>query len=140
MRKRARQALVYTAGTILFLAILAIAVYAFRFAAITNWIEEDAGVLRPYQIHLVGKDASAPPVAERDKALVEGLSEERLVVELSRSDYRNNLFGNKTWTKVHLVTAKPGDNTVNIQIKLLVILVHDEGQWKVDEVRELALP
>jgi hypothetical protein len=79
-------------------------------------------------------------LSPRDELLICHLSEGRLVVEISRSDYRESILGDESWVKVHMVTSKPNDETVKIQIKLLVTLKKEGAGWGVVDVEELALP
>ncbi len=130
----------WCAAALLLLLIGFAVVYTKRSAALDQWIENDAGELSPYANRLVVDGELAGDLPPRDRAVAEAIREGRLVVEISRSEYRENLLGNSAWTKVYLVTSKPGDREVRIEIKLLAKLKKNGGNWEVEDMKQLTLP
>ena len=142
MKSRKRNILFLAGGIVLLVVVMVVAFIAMRMAAMNQWLEEDSEGLKPFDTVLVqdSERMAIGELSEIDHALVEELSEDRLVADMTRSDYRYGLFGKDAYVKVHMVTLKPGDESVRIQIKLLIELEKSDGDWAVSEVEELALP
>lgn len=120
---------------------LIIGVYSYHWSALHDWIDEDRGVLAPYATMLVADgDDRFDPDNPMDTVLADAVSKNRLVVEISRSEYHYDLIGKTAWVKVYMVTRKPGEEKVQVPIKLLVEMVRTNGGWTLKEQRELALP
>ncbi len=111
--------------------------------SLNDWIHEDTGNLQPYPSILVDQSKTVSSDNKRDGDLAKALSDGRLVVKMTRSEYRKKTLSlnNEQWVKIHLVTSKPGEPSTQIQIKLLVLIYKDDsGDWRIKSQRELALP
>jgi len=139
--RASKRGLAITGAGIAALAVAVVAVLAYDSWALNQWASEDATHLRPYPEILLQEGApDRLPLRPLDRPLVAHLAKDRLVVQLSRSDYRHNLLRTEAWVKVHLVTRNPAATESTVPIKLLVRLEQEDQRWSVDSVREIALP
>ena len=132
--------------TLIVLVLLAIAVLGLRvydYVRVNLWISRDAGQFGDYPVQLVrDKEIVLPDGdhAELDKRIVEELSRNRNVVNLSRLEIKKNLLGTRAYAKVLLETAAPDNSEVRSTLKLVCIFRRSNGAWKlVDSPREITL-
>lgn len=138
--KRGKQFIVRIAAALLAAAVVAIIVYTWTDHNFRQWAMRDATELAPYSVVLVREGEKMEDLDELDRSLASTTMDGRLVVQLTRSEYRKSLFGRRAWVKTHLVTARKGGNTTHQEIKLLIKLERREKNWEISHVEELTLP
>jgi len=111
------------------------------------WVGEDAGQLQPYPRVLIEDEQSLHlknPASDQTVQLIEDAiimanAKDRIVLNLSRSDIRFGLFGNKAYVKVFLRTAIPKDRARATSIKTLNILVKRKDKWRVQTTQDISI-
>ncbi len=117
--------------------------YVLHARSLTQWVRADIDELEPLPHVLVehGEPHLEALQNPKDRALLNHTVMGRDVIELTRSEFRSGFLGRGRWVKVVLVTARPGDQDVELRLKLLHRLERDpRGLWHVVRVEELALP
>ncbi len=131
------------------LAIVALPVIYFIYSYVTLnlWISADAHQLESYP-HILVKNRQIVYHDQKhdentrnlEQVLIQSnMSDNRIVLLLSRSDVKFNLLGTKAYVKLFLETTLPTDPTQTSKIKLLNILVKRDGRWAVDRVQNLSI-
>ncbi len=131
------------------LAVVALPVIYFIYSYVTLnlWISADAHQLESYPRVLVKNRQIVyhdkkhdENIRNLEQVLIQSnMSDNRIVLLLSRSDIKFNLLGTKAYAKLFLQTALPTDPTQTSKIKLLNILIKREGRWVVDRVQNLSI-
>ncbi|MBN1900526.1 hypothetical protein JW926_04285 [Candidatus Sumerlaeota bacterium] len=134
---------------ILFLSLIVLvsAFIAYRFIAFNLWITSDAGVLQPYPRVLILNEIMNHDnelildknIAGIEEAIINANSQDRIVLNLSRSDIRFNLLRTKSYVKVFLQTAIPNDRSKTTCIKFLNILTRRNDGWKVRSTQDISI-
>lgn len=146
IRKRKKRIRLYIAAGIVIILII-VGFFIFRYVSMNLWIANDADQLKPYPRTLVenGKNLlkNEKPASERihsiEQALIISNAKDRIVINLSRSEIRFNLLGNKAYVKIFLKTAIPGDRNKTTSIKFLNILRKTRSSWKVQTAQDLSI-
>lgn len=114
----------------------------YRQNAFDRWVKESGGKLTPFATALLKDGKAVDPLPEPtiDTSLLAKMTEGRLALELTRGEYRYDLFGKEVWVKTHLVTAVPGNSAGQTRLSSLIHLENEHGTWQVIEVQDLALP
>ncbi|GEM_PF-533408 len=122
----------------------------YRYIAFNLWLESDARRLERYPRVLIEQSREIQDPAlespgmedtrQIERALCKSGTADRLVVHLSRSDIRYDLFRRKAFVKVFLETAFPGQPDRIQRIKFLDVLARQNGKWDVIQVEELTIP
>jgi len=121
--------------------------FLYRYINLNLWITEDAGLLQPYSRILIkeGKNvmensAGMPnPNHLIENAVIAANTKDRIVLNLSISDVRYNLFHTKSYVKVFLQTAIPHDRSKTTSIKFLNILVKRDHSWRVQTTQDISI-
>jgi len=145
-RNRKKQRLFFLYGVVIII-LLGGAIFLYRFVRLNLWISKDAGLLQPYPRILIdqGLDVSgANPISDRqayliEKTIIRTNTKDRIVLHLSRSDIRYSLFRTKSYVKVFLQTAIPGDRTKTTSIKFLNVLIHKRDAWRVRSTHDISI-
>jgi len=145
-RNRKKQRLFFLYAVVI-IALLGGAFFLYRFVLFNLWISKDAGLLQSYPRILIeqGLDISdTNPISDRqayliEKTIIRTNTKDRIVLHLSRSDIRYNLFRTKSYVKVFLQTAIPGDRTKTTSIKFLNVLVHTRDAWRVRSTHDISI-
>jgi len=145
-RNRRKNRLVFLYAALIVL-LLCGAFFLYRFISLNLWISKDSGLLQPYSHVLIedGIDISdANPSSEKNTHLIENAiirttTKDRIVLHLSRSDIRFNLFRSKSYVKVFLQTAIPGDHTKTTSIKFLNVLVRRKDSWRIQSTHDISI-
>jgi len=131
-----------------FAILLGIAAFlVYNYLNFNLWVGEDAGQLQPYPRVLIENEqplhlknpASDRTVRMIEDAIVMANAKDRIVLNLSRSDIRFSLFGNKAYVKVFLRTAIPKDRARATSIKTLNILVKWKDRWRVQTTQDISI-
>jgi hypothetical protein len=138
--KHARRILI----VLVLLAVAVLGLRAYDYVRINLWISRDAGQFGDYPVQLVRDKEIVIPEAGRhtdlDKRIVEELSRNRNVVNLSRLEIKENLLGTRAYAKVLLETAAPDNSEVRSTLKLVCIFRRNNGAWTLAEPpREITL-
>lgn len=115
-------------------------VYTWQHNAFLDWVAEGSAGLEPYPVAVYTEDGTTKPGDPRDALLVEELGRDRLLVEMTRSDYREDFWGDGCWVKVHMATEALNEDRSPVPIKLLVRIEPGEDGLRLVQQRELALP
>jgi hypothetical protein len=133
-----RKLLLAAAGLLSAVLIASLWLWAMDARAFRAWVGRDSATLAPYPQTLVPEP---PQLAdEADAAVISHNTDGRIVVHLSRSEYRSSRFGRRRWVKVHMETRQPGAANVVRPLKVLNELRRVDGRWRVVEAREITLP
>lgn len=119
----------------------------YRFIVFNLWITVDAGVLQPYPRVLIQNESrlysnnpvSVKKIALIEEAVIDANSKDRIVLNLSISDIRFNLFKTKAYVKVFLQTSIPDDRSRTTSIKFLNILTKRNDGWKVRTTQDISI-
>lgn len=142
-RKKLQPYILLLLGILLLLA----AIIIYRFIVFNLWITSDAGALQPYPRVLIENEikiSNTEPPSNKDIALIEEAiinanSKDRIVLNLSRSDIRFNLFKTKSCVKVFLQTSIPNDRSKTTSIKFLNILAKRGSGWRVHTTQDISI-
>ncbi len=115
-------------------------VYTWQNNAFRDWVAEGSEGLEPYPVAVYTGDGTMQHGDPRDRLLVEELGRDRLLVEMTRSDYREDFWGEGSWVKVHMATEALNEDRSPVPIKLLVRIEPGEDGLRLVQQRELALP
>jgi len=70
-------------------------------------------------------------IARIDRILVNEMTKDRIVINLSRSEIRFSPLGRKCYAKVYLETAVPDNiDEKRVRVKFLAIFKRRDGQWR----------
>ncbi|MCD6385210.1 hypothetical protein J7M23_05470 [Candidatus Sumerlaeota bacterium] len=135
--KRRQKLWVYLA---LFLSIIITGVvifWGYYFISLNIWINQTNPELEEYPYRLIAERkivSRTPPVdtdvATIERVLIEEITKDRIVVNLSRSEIRFSPFRHKAYVKVYLETAVPEKSIdKRVKVKLLEILQRKHNHW-----------
>ncbi len=127
--------------------LIAAAFILYRYIVLNQWIASDSGQLTAYRRVLIKDELplfeSDPSPDSRtqmiERAIVRASARDRIVLNLSRSQIRHNLFHTKAYVKVFLKTAIPKDRSKSTSIKFLNVLVKKGDTWRVQTTQDLSI-
>jgi hypothetical protein len=142
--KRRRKRLLLLAGIVVVL--LPIIYLLYGYVSFNIWLSEDSGALESYPTVLVRKGAVLREddpwdknVQMIDRAIIQRNSMGRLVVLLSRSEIRYNVFRTRAYVKIFLETSLPNDVQRTAKVKALNVLAREKGEWHVKAIQDIAI-
>jgi hypothetical protein len=143
-KKRHTKRLLLVAAIVVVLLPIAYLIYGY--VSFNVWLSEDSGALESYPTVLVKKgevlreddpwDKNAQMI---DMAITQRNSMGRLVVLLSRSEIRYNLFRTRAYVKIFLETSLPNDVQRTAKVKALNVLAREKGKWHVRAIQDIAI-
>lgn len=139
--RRRRRILTWVASILGGFVLLVAVVAAWESWRLRRWAGDVGPPTAAYAHPLMAQGQTVDGLSAIDQEIVHAIGAERHVLDMTRSDLFRPVVARECMAKVHLVTvARPGTGEVRVPIKLFVRLRRESGDWRVAEVRELALP
>ncbi|MCX7765251.1 MAG: hypothetical protein N2246_00885 [Candidatus Sumerlaeia bacterium] len=103
------------------------------------WIHQTPAELEAYPFQLIverqragqSEQSQNSTIADIEEVLVQQLTQDRIVINLSRSEIKFGLLGRKAYVKVYMETAVPEKpEEKRVRVKLLEVLRFHRGRWQ----------
>lgn len=111
--------------------------WGYFFISLNIWISQTEPELEEYPTKLISERKIVRSISSKntdvsaiEQVLIEEISKDRIVMNLSRSEIRFSPFRKKAYVKVYLETAVPEKNTEKrVKVKLLETLHRRGNKW-----------
>lgn len=116
-----------------------VSIVIYHAVTLNLWIHQTPAELEAYPFQLIverqrtipGESSKNATISAIEELLVQHLTQDRIVINLSRSEIKFGLLGRKAYVKVYMETAVPEKpEAKRVRVKLLEVLRYHRGRWQ----------